>query len=114
MTLYSGMLKQFHNLIMRKPALLWVPMVPTLSSYSLMTWFIEVGWVFSNVLKTGLDQLVQSVKSSIGPWSGLVELLSQYELWIGIELVVEPSNRIELGQFGSTNFQYWAFKIFWA
>ena len=33
----SGMLNQLQNWIMRELVLLWVPMVPTLNSYAMMT-----------------------------------------------------------------------------
>ena len=48
--LYSEMLSQFENLILKDPVLLWVLMVPALSSYSLITHIIRVGWVFSSLL----------------------------------------------------------------
>ena len=40
--LFSGMLNQLYNWILREPILLWVPMVLTLSLYTMMTWFMRV------------------------------------------------------------------------
>ena len=38
MILYSGMLNQLQNCIMRELVLLWVVVVPVLSSYTLLAW----------------------------------------------------------------------------
>ena len=48
--LFSGMLNQLQNWIMKELILLWVPIVPILSSYTMMTWFIMVGLVLSSFL----------------------------------------------------------------
>ena len=36
LVLYSGMLNQLYNWILKEPILLWVPVVPVLSSYTLI------------------------------------------------------------------------------
>ena len=48
--LFSGILNQLHNWILREPILLWVPMVPILSSYTMMTRFMRVGLTLGSFL----------------------------------------------------------------
>ena len=48
--LFNGMLNQLQNWILRKSVLLWVPMVLTLSSYTVMTWFMRVGLALASFL----------------------------------------------------------------
>ena len=40
--LFSGMLNQLQNWILKELVLLWVLVVPTLSSYTMMTWFMRI------------------------------------------------------------------------
>ena len=58
--LFIRMLNQLHNQILRESVLLWVPMVPTLSSYTMITWFMIVGLTISSLLcKNGILVIVQ-------------------------------------------------------
>ena len=47
--LFSEMLNQLQNWIMREPVLLWV-VVPALSSYIMMVWFMMVELAFGSLL----------------------------------------------------------------
>ena len=48
--LYSGMLNQIQNWIMREPVFLWVLMVPALSSYILLARIMRVGLALGSLL----------------------------------------------------------------
>ena len=48
--LYIEMLNQLQNWILRDPVLLWVLVVLTLSSYTILTWFIRVGLTLGSLL----------------------------------------------------------------
>ena len=48
--LYSKMLNQLQNWIMKELVLLWVPMVPSVSSHTLLAWVIGVGLALGSLL----------------------------------------------------------------
>ena len=51
--LFNGMLNQLQNWILREPVLLGVSVVLTLSSYTMMTWFMRIGLAPSSFLCIG-------------------------------------------------------------
>ena len=48
--LFSGILNQLYNWILREPVLLWFLVVPALSSYTMMTQFIRIELALSSFL----------------------------------------------------------------
>ena len=48
--LYSGMLNHLQNWILKEPILLWVTVVPTLSSYAMLAWIMKVGLTLGSLL----------------------------------------------------------------
>ena len=71
--IYSVVFNQLQNWILREPVLLYVPMVPDLSSYTLLAWIMRVKLAIGSLFSH--KNILVIMQGCIG--------ISEQGLWIG-------------------------------